>query len=129
MEDVGKLKNKKQIAEEFQIGKYGVSGDYLTHLSHILQLDGKFRAEPELVALVVDNIKKFPSYTEYMKGHYEIQGFNLRDFLMPESSKIIQRLDEIASEIRSMPVDDPSLIDWDRLEKLWEESKTLIGRE
>jgi hypothetical protein len=86
-------------------------------------------SETELRKRILESIKNFPSYTEYMVWKGKTGGIGLADFLTQKGRDIIARLDAIALEIKSLYVEDLQTLDVNRILTLLEEGKKFIDEQ
>lgn len=124
-----------------QLGKEGVSVDYCNKsmfssmgckaLLHKpgFEVDHYADSEIELRKKILEEIKNFPSYTEYKGGKDKISGVDLLDFLTERGKKIVARLDQIALELRGFYVEDPQMLDVNHALTLLEESNELVHKQ
>ncbi|MBI3888245.1 hypothetical protein HY311_00420 [Candidatus Nomurabacteria bacterium] len=129
---------KREAGITFQVGGEGISTDY-ANTSMMASMDSKtlldmpnFRLAdsvfpPEkLRTRILNRLKDFPSYTEYMSYKGQIDGIGLADFLTEKGKEIVTRLDEIALELRSLYVEDPATLNVERVFTLLQEENKLI---
>ena len=140
----GLPETKDEIKEArllFQIGEnteglsknyYSITSSMTMHCESILGIQ-KMRSfseekSREIILKIIKNI--FISYTDYMNKQEPINGLSLESFLTEKGKEKVKRLDQIATEIKSISTtEDPKDIDIKHLYKLTEESRKLIKGE
>lgn len=119
----------------FQTGREGISVDYMNEINIIrrrskslLKVPGfeASQSEEELRTRILDKMKRFRSYTEYMDDLRKNRKIELAPFLTPKGREIVVRLDQIAEEIKSLIVEDPQAINVAHLAELLEEIRKLV---
>lgn len=131
-------KSKQEIGLEFQVGAEGVSDDYLNHsliyANYCKALLGEVGYEAflqgtsklDLKKKILEGIKNFPSYTEYMIQKGKRGDFGLSEFLTAKGEKIVNRLDNLTRAIKSLGVVSPQKLDVKRTLELFQEVRVLI---
>src|SRR5688500_7211051 len=131
MEEPTKPKDLKLIAENFQINEDGISVIYVETHQAIIDAENILQAYPseELKEVVLQTILKFSTYSEYAVRQKKISGVGPAYFITTgRGREIVIRLEEIATEIKSMAVSSYEKLDKERIKKLCREALELVKK-
>ncbi len=130
--------NKHELGVTLQVGEEGISTDYKNEYMFAImgckallnrpgfEVNEYADSETELRLKIFKKIKDLHSYTEYMDLKGKFSGIGLADFLTSRGKEIVNRLDQIALELKGLQVEDPQILNVDRALELLEEGRGLV---